>query len=473
MGPLLGLLTATMGGSLVYLVMFFRLRERSEAWRRAARAAGMTDIQMSGVMGWTTRLTGRAGPLHVRLESYQRGKNEAGTRIVVGGLRHGAYALTIRPEGLGTAIEKTVGERETEVGDEAFDSAAYLQGEPALIRALFDADTRRLMRRLLTGEVLVQGPHGDVELRVRTGVSDSEVRVEIRESLFSSGLDGLPAMLTLVLDLGKRLARPDDPVAAIAANTRREPVAAVRLGNLQLLARQYPEHFATREALQAALGDQNAAVRLQAAITIGPEGRPVLLECATREDISDGIAARAITALADSFQTDAAIARLRLAQKVGQPQTARACVDAIGSAGTSEAIEALAAVLATSQEELAVAAAHGLGATPSEAAERALVASLDHEASAVRAAAAGSLGRIGSPQAVASLRESAGAHRFDGALRRAARHAIVEIQARVTGASPGQLSLAAGDAGQVSLVDEDQRGRVSLEPAGEEPPAAK
>jgi len=91
----------------------------------------------------------------------------------------------------------------------------------------------------------------------------------------------------------------------------------------------------------------------------------------------------------------------------------------------------------------------------------------------VRAAAAESLGRIGSPQAVASLRESAGAHRFDGALRRAARHAIVEIQARVTGASPGQLSLAAGDAGQVSLVDEDQRGRVSLEPAGEEPPAAK
>jgi hypothetical protein len=69
---------------------------------------------------------------------------------------------------------------------------------------------------------------------------------------------------------------------------------------------------------------------------------------------------------------------------------------------------------------------------------------------------------------VTALRECAGAHVFDGALRRAVRQAIAEIQSRVTGASPGQLSLAAGDAGQVSLVGEDQRGQVSLEPAGRE-----
>jgi hypothetical protein len=129
-------------------------------------------------------------------------------------------------------------------------------------------------------------------------------------------------------------------------------------------------------------------------------------------------------------------------------------------------------VLSNSQEELAVAAANGLGTTPSEAGERALVAALDHDAAAVRTAAAGALGRIGSPQVVASLRKCAATHRFDGTLRRATRHAIVEIQARVTGASPGQLSLAAGEAGQISLVDEDQRGRVSLEPDGETAPGS-
>jgi hypothetical protein len=472
MGPLLGLLTASMGGSLVYLIMFFRSRERAEAWQRAARAAGLTSVQASGSMGFNSRLTGLAGPLRVRLESYQHGKNESGTRIVVGGLRHGSYALTIRPEGIGTAIEKTVGERETEVGDEAFDNAAYLQGEPALIHALFDADTRRLMRRLLLGQLRVEGPRGATELRVRAGVSDSELRVEIRESLFGGTLESIPAVLVLMVDLGKRLMRPDDLAAAIAANTSREPLPAVRLANLQLLARQQPTHPATRTTLLAGLGDDNAAVRLQAAISVGPEGHATLQEFTTREDVSDGIAARAIMVLGQEFPCKTAIIRLRRAREVGQSRTARACVDVIGKAGTGEAIETLVGVLAASQEELAVAAANGLGTTPSEESERALVAALDHEAAAVRVAAAEALGRIGSPQAVASLRECAATHRFDGTLRRATRHAIVEIQARVTGASPGQLSLAAGDAGQVSLADEDQRGRVSLEPDGGTAPAS-
>jgi len=53
------------------------------------------------------------------------------------------------------------------------------------------------------------------------------------------------------------------------------------------------------------------------------------------------------------------------------------------------------------------------------------------------------------------------------AFSRAARQAIAEIQARLPGASPGQLSMASGEAGSLSLV-EDERGRLSLPSDGEQ-----
>jgi HEAT repeat protein len=468
MGSILGLLTAGAVASIAYLLLWFRFRERAAAWQQAARAVELTGVATSGFMGWDTRLTGKAGTLRVRLESYQRGKSERGTRAVVGGLRHGAYALTIRAEGITTAIEKTFGEREIVLGDEAFDSAAYVQGAPGLIRALFDADTRGLTRRLLQGQLRVAGPRGARDLAVRTGVSDSELQVEIREPLFGDVLGRLPDALAVVLDLARRLERPDDLAAAIATNTRREPLAAVRLANVQLLAKEHPAHAATRESLLAALGDEDAEVRLQAAIALGPDGRAVLLESATREDTEDTLAARAIAALAGEFPADLAIERLKRARRSQQAKVARACIDVVGRAGTAQAIEALASVLADAGDELAAAAAGALGGTPSEVAQRALVGALGHDSAAVRVAASEALGRIGTPLAVAPLRECAGAHSFDGALRRAVRQAVAEIQARVSGASPGQLSLTIEDAGQVSLADEDQRGRVSLEPTSEE-----
>jgi hypothetical protein len=61
---------------------------------------------------------------------------------------------------------------------------------------------------------------------------------------------------------------------------------------------------------------------------------------------------------------------------------------------------------------------------------------------------------------VPALREAAEA---GGDMRRAARQAIAEIQARLTGAEPGQLSLAGGEAGALSLADEaGAPGRLSL-----------
>jgi hypothetical protein len=458
-----GLLVVGAVAPVVYLMLWWRFRERAQQWQNAARAAGLTGVEVSSFMGLETKLTGVVGSLQVCLEPYQRGKSERGTRVVVGGLRHGAYALAIRSEGVTSALEKVVGERELELGDEAFDRAAYLQGAPALVRALFDADTRRAMRGLLGGELRVERRGEAKVLGVRTSVSDDELRVDLPDRVFSSTLPWLPEVLRALLDLGGRLQRPEDLAVEIAANTRREPVAAVRLANLQTLAREFSTHPATHEALLAALDDEEQEVRLQAAIALGPPGREVLSDIAGRDEVPDALAARAIGALGADFGPERAVERLQSAIRAGHEAVARACIEIIDSAGTPAGFEALAGVLGTASPGLAVAAAQVLGAAANAAAEPALIEALGHQAAEVRVAAADALGRGGSPLSVVPLRDATGAHPFDLELRRAARQAIAGIQERVTGASPGQLSLAPDAAGQVSLAGEDQRGRVSLE----------
>lgn len=76
-------------------------------------------------------------------------------------------------------------------------------------------------------------------------------------------------------------------------------------------------------------------------------------------------------------------------------------------------------------------------------------------------AVAEALARLGSVAAVLPLQEAALAEGADDAVRRALSRAVAEIQSRLQGASPGQLSLATGDSGRLSLA-EDTAGQVSL-----------
>jgi HEAT repeat protein len=109
--------------------------------------------------------------------------------------------------------------------------------------------------------------------------------------------------------------------------------------------------------------------------------------------------------------------------------------------------------------EIALAAIAALGEISSPAAEAPLVAALTSAVPGVTAAAARSLGQAGTARAVPALRD---AEERGGDIRRAARETVALIQSRLTGATPGQVSLAGGEAGQVSVV-ETADGRVSLD----------
>jgi HEAT repeat protein len=489
-----GLLVFGIVGSVAFLLVAQRNRARARVWREAARAVGLAEVREAEALGIWRTLTGTASGLRVRLERYQRGRHESGTRVTVGPLGHGPYGFALRREGFGTSVEKALGEREIEIGDGAFDEDLYVQGHPPLARALLDSQTRRDLRTLFRGEAWSGRPSD-----VRARISGDLLRVEIRERPFQAP-PPLSDALARIMEVSRRLAAPSDVAARLGTNLSEEPEPRVRLECLLALVHEFPDHPATRTALLAARTDASEEVRLRAGAALGPEGRACLVDLASDDAAGDSCAARAVNALGEHLERARAEEILLRALRRRRVAPALACLETLGRWGGEEAVPCLAKVLGAEMGEIGVVAARALGATGAAAAEgplvevlaggagewpgsatrvpgatgdevpeRPLAAGLAAAGVELQVAAARALGRVGSVSAVPALRDAAERSR-DHELRRAVRQAVAEIQSRLRGAAPGQLSLAEaeGGAGRLSLVEEDVEGRVSLA-EGEEP----
>jgi HEAT repeat protein len=332
-------------------------------------------------------------------------------------------------------LEKSWGRSEFEIGDSSFDRAFLLGGSPTRLLALLDADIRATLSVL----------QGQGRLQIQGGT----VAATYDEAKVGAGYDRLLAQM---ISVAKRLGADTDVPAALAANARREPVAAVRLKNLMALIRDFSEHEVVAETVAAALGDSVPEIRLRAAMAAREAGHPVLIALAEDPAIDDECAAAAIAALGRRLDSGRAETILRRALRTRRLETAVACVEAMGAGGAPESVPTLRKVAAVERDRLAVGATRALARVATPAAEVALREALGRDLAEVRIAAAEGLGRIGSVDSVPALRETAARHADDKILQGTARQAIAEIHARLPGASPGQLSLAAAGAGQLSLA---------------------
>lgn len=412
-------------------------RGRLRAWQHAAVSCGLEVEEVSSSSARRLKLAAREGPLAVRIEG-ARGR-EVGIQVVV--------AVSGPPGFSDVSIHSEPRNplplaQEIEVGDEPFDSAFYLGGPARLVCALLDAEAR---------ELLVS-----VSSECSLELTGGELRAETSESHLASVLAGL-------VTLGRRLARPKGVILRLTRNACRDPVAGVRLQSLRLLVLESPGNPRTARTLRRACSDRNPKVRLWAARELGAEGRDVLLELARSKEDDDS-SAQAVSALGPELPFETTRDILLKALRGRRVQTARSCLEALGRGGTPAAIEELAKVMAGERGEIAVAAADALGMTGNTAAEPPLIQALGHPTLEVRWAAANGLGRLGSVAAVLPLEEAAKRFSVPPELIRAIRQAIAEIQARLPGASPGQLSLAAAETGQLSLAPAES-GELSLAPA--------
>jgi HEAT repeat protein len=392
-------------------------------------------------------------PLKVRVLG-DAGPSGAATRIVVEGVCD-RLVLFLEAPGAPGAPREQAGPlwttREHELGDPEFDRQFRVLGPQPLALALLDAETRRLLRNLAVHQIAVG--RGALRLEVRLSHRRPSRTIEGR------GRDAVA--------VARRLLPQADLAPRLAENARKDPVPAVRLRNLLTVAREHPDHPATRPALKAASADRDPEVRLRAAVALGREGHGVLRAMIEAPATDDAHREPAIRSLGADIPDDVLLRVLRRCAGSGlhpggppdQPRSARACVAALGGKRTPEAVSSLQALL-LGNPFLAADAAQALGSVGGEDAEAALVGALEGEVFEGRLAAADALGEAGSPAAVPALRA---AERQGVEMRRRARQAVAAIQARAT-AAPGAVSLAGGEAGQVSVV-EDASGRVSL-PAG-------
>ncbi|MFL6200823.1 MAG: HEAT repeat domain-containing protein [Thermoanaerobaculia bacterium] len=423
-----------LGASLGYNV--WQSRQRLQGWQDAAVSCGLKVAEASSAL--SPKLTASAGPVQVRMETC--GNKGRLTRIMVDAPepQRGFRQVMIRPESL------IKWGREIEVGDELFDRTFFIEGPPQLVFAVLDAELRRLL--------------GSVKSESRLEISSGELRAEMSD-------EKVGQVLPLLLDVSQRFAQPLDVPRRLAENANQDPEPGVRLQNLLLLIRELPDDPATAEALRKACSDPSPGIRLRAAKEVGAEARATLLELAGNLQ-DDAVSAEAVSILDRELPYERTRAILVQAMSLHCVRTARACLEALGRSGAAAAIDKLVEVLASKDIELAPAAAQALGAIGSPAAEPPLIQALQRDDADIRVAAANALGRVGSAAAVLPLKEIADRFLL-GETRRAAHQAIAEIQSRLQGATPGQLSLAGAEAGQLSLA-QGEGGRLSLadDPAG-------
>jgi hypothetical protein len=259
---IVGLLAGGAGTVVSLLAVGKQRRTRARIWREAADRVGLTAItQPAGGVFSRAELSARSGPLAVRLE---RGRQkEHRTRLTVSGLGHGAHGaggLSLRRKDLGAALQRLLG-GDIAIGSPAFDQAISIQGEAVLALAVLDAETRHRLAGLLGG--VLRGE------RVRAALRDGVLEVCLWERGRGLSARALADVIGGVLDVARRLTAPADLAPRIAENLRAEPEEGVRLQCVLALARRFPHHPATREALLAARLDPSDEVRLQAAIALG------------------------------------------------------------------------------------------------------------------------------------------------------------------------------------------------------------
>jgi hypothetical protein len=386
-------------------------------WQSASRGGTASSSgdgsATAGVAGLLTTLQHAAVGHLVRVDAYTKGEEGRGIELTVKGLWPKVALWRVSP---GSYRDSEL----VETGDSEFDAVIETSGPPDQVLALLGAETRRAIRDLLAGSVRVDALH----------MEGGELQMEVPTTGFAGEHPGLPQAARALGALSQRLVTPEPVRGRLAENARHDPIAGVRLKNLFAIVRLLPGDPFTLEELRAATKDHDPEVRLRAAMKLGPEARDVLQALVTDEAVADDLAEQAIDSLGGAFRPEEAVA-----------QVARACRDRAHKPRRPRSLRACIKVLAR----------HPM-------AEATLVEALEIRSESVDLAAASALGSIGSSAAVLPLKEAA--ERHGGAFASAARQAIAEIQSRVTG-SPGGLSLAEGESGQLSLSDE-VGGRVSL-----------
>jgi hypothetical protein len=320
---------------------------------------------------------------------------------------------------LNSVVWGAAGGRDVLTEDPAFDRSVRVQGGQVTALALLDAGTRHAIQAELASSR---------SLEVQNGVLTLE----------RQGRDG-PAAVRSAVGLAEQLTlREGEIPARLVLKVVHDPVPAACRA-LKLLQVRFPEHPATREAIQAALVSPLPELQLLAARYLGAQGLVHVREIVEAETVP---------------------ADLRL----------EGLVHYVLVASVPEALTLIERVGARlDRADLPAETAERLNKVYDTAREPVLLRLLAQAPISVKLPAVRGLGRVGTRAVVESLLPYRDDEGGNGELRHAAREAIAQIQARLGNVEAGRLSVAVPSAGVggLTVAEPDPAGGVSL--AGESP----
>ena len=403
--------------------MLHRIRRGRRALHLVARRLRMSR---QAVDGWLTlRLRGEYGGFPILIRSSHLRTTGQGPLVRIDASGRIPASLRIELEVPGS-IGRLFRGPDVATGAPDFDRLVLVLGDPLRLAAVLDAPTR---------EFIVQGVRHQL-LSVREGV------IEAAASWGACDDNKLIGEANRLLWLARQLTPPEDLAERLAHNAQSDPVPGVRLHCLHLLSTHFQEDERTQRTLGLCLADRDAQVRAFAARSLGPEGVSTLREILRRKSSPEDVAVNAVETLGRDLPLKDALRALEQSLAAQRRGLATALLAWLGQHGGSSAVPRLSEMLGSDDHQLVAAAASGLGVSGDGSAEPSLLRALSHSSAEVRRAAAGALGRVGGVAAVMPLRATVADNRLDLILRRAALAAIAAIQARLTGAVPGQLALA-------------------------------
>ncbi|MGV8042000.1 MAG: HEAT repeat domain-containing protein [Thermoanaerobaculaceae bacterium] len=411
------------------------VRARAAAWDGAARQLGLAPGSARADILGGARFAGELDGFRVEVEALRGEKSHRRLRVVVDGLGRISPRLGLRPEGLVSALAHTLGRHDVETGDEDFDQAVLVEGNPQLLSALLDLDTRRRVRWLVATGLRVEGG------RLVSGHGED-----------TDDPRALAAKARELLELATRLVEPASPVERLAANVRMDTVAGVRRLCFERLVERFPKHPETVEVARELLQHPDAELRLASARHLGEDGHDTLLGLTQLAGSDDYLAAMAVAALGAALPLGRAAELLSLACARGSMGLAGAVVEALGANGSEGAVRWLVELLRGHNVDLAAVAARALGAQGGAAMEDDLLAALSRGVPELSLAAAQALGFVGTAASVPTLRALSVSDSSGRDLQRMSAWAVVAIQSRLAGAAPGQLALTDAEPGGLSLA---------------------
>lgn len=438
--------------------LIFNLR-LDRKWARAAKELGL-EFQSSA---WfkQSHISGRLDSFEITM---LRGRYHPLTSadLTVNGDERLNSRLRLHPRsGRSNFLEEADGE-EVLVGDASFDAQVRIHGDPSIVFAILNHETRTAVLNLLKDGT--------------AWVSRGLVHVQIDSK---AERDRIVSSIRAAVHVATLLALPEEAVAsALAAIALTDPMADVRQRSKEYLLRvlsncsrttlrfvrgqHYPFSEPVLRRAAEVETDFDPYLRMLGAIVLGGDsGLNGLRRIVEDRSAPESVRCCALIAFVGRSTWDNVAPTIRFVLSTDKQQILTVAVWAVGIAQDDRPIARVHELAETAGEGLATAIAQTLKRLGKTESEPTLLALLNHSSEAVRVQAAEALSTVGTTRSVESLlRISSESGSAD--LKSTAHSAARRIQGRLGDVEAGQLSLLepVGEVGSLSLAT--QQGELSI-----------